>query len=108
MVTATLARMELPWSFWTGSDSLRSALTSSSRPVSMASSRRSRENHWRILDRARGVWTMRSQSRDGPAPSTLEVKISTVSPEASAESRGTRRPLTRAPMQRCPTSVWME
>ena len=49
----------------------------------MASSRRSRENHWRIFDPARGVATMPSQSRDGPVPSTLEVKISQVSPELS-------------------------
>ena len=41
-----------------------------------------------------------SQSRDGPAPSTFDVKISTVSPDASFESSGTSRPLTRAPMQR--------
>ncbi len=38
----------------------------------------------------------------GPADGTLEVKISTLSPEASCESSGTRRPLTRAPMQRWP------
>ena len=73
----------------------------------MASSRRSRENHWRILDDARGVATICSQSRDGPAPSTLDVKISTVSPDDSGESSGTSRPLTRAPMQAWPTSVWM-
>ena len=87
---------------------MRSALDSSSRPFSMASSRRSRLNHWRILLRARGVTTIFSQSRLGPADGTLEVKISTLSPELSLESSGTRRPLTRAPMQRWPTSVWME
>ena len=79
----------------------------SSRPDSMASSRRSRENHWRIFDAARGVAAICSQSRDGPAPSTLEVKISTVSPDDSVESSGTSRPLTRAPMQAWPTSVWI-
>ena len=73
----------------------------------MASSRRSRENHWRILLRARGEATNCSQSRDGPAVAVFEVKISTVSPECSLVSSGTSRPLTRAPMQRCPTSVWM-
>jgi hypothetical protein len=51
-----------------------------------------------------GVTAICSQSRDGP-PSTLEVKISTVSPERSTESSGCSRPLTRAPMQLCPTSV---
>ena len=74
----------------------------------MASSRRLRLNHWRILLRARGVATTLSQSRDGPAPSTLDVKTSTVSPDDSDESSGTSRPLTLAPMQRWPTSVWME
>ena len=86
---------------------MRSALASSSRPVSMASTRRSRENHWRILVRALGVCTNCNQSRLGPAPATLLVKISTVSPETSVESSGTSRPLTRAPMQRWPTSVWI-
>ena len=51
---------------------------------------------------------MSSQSRLGPADGTLEVKISTLSPEVSLESSGTRRPLSRAPMQRWPTSVWIE
>jgi len=44
----------------------------------MASTRRSRENHWRILERAFGVCTNSSQSRLGPASATLLVKISTV------------------------------
>jgi hypothetical protein len=70
-------------SFWTGSPSRRSSFTSSSRPSSMASSRRSRENHWRIFVRARDEATMPSQSRDGPAVGDLEVKISTVSAELS-------------------------
>ena len=82
--------------------------TSSSRPVSIASSRRLRLNHWRILFLALGVTTICSQSRDGPAPSTFDVNTSTVSPDDSAESSGTSRPLTLAPMQRWPTSVWME
>ena len=74
----------------------------------MASSRRSRENHWRILDRALDEATMCSQSREGPAVSALDVKISTVSAELSLVSRGTRRPLTLAPMHLWPTSVWIE
>ena len=69
-------------SFWTGMPSRRSAFTSSSRPVSIASTRRSRENHCRIFERARGVCANWSQSRLGPAPSTLLVKISTVSPDS--------------------------
>jgi hypothetical protein len=59
------------------------------------------------LLRARGDAAKRSQSWLGPAVGTLEVKISTVSPEASFASRGTRRPFTRAPMQWWPTSVWI-
>ena len=62
-----------------GRPSRRSARASSSRPFSMASSRRSRENHWRILLRARVEATIWSQSRDGPAVGDFEVKISTVS-----------------------------
>ena len=73
----------------------------------MASSRRSRLNHWRILLRARGEATICSQSREGPAEGTLEVMISTVSADCSVVSSGTRRPFTLAPMQRWPTSVWM-
>ena len=91
----------------TGIDSRRSARVSSSRPVSMASSRRSLENHWRILLRARDEVTKPSQSREGPAAAAFEVKISTVSALASRVSSGTSRPLTLAPMHRCPTSVWM-
>ena len=71
----------------------------------MASVRRSLENHWRILLRAFGLLTKLSQSRDGPAVSDLEVSTSTVSPFSSLVSSGTRRPLTRAPMVRWPTSV---
>jgi len=84
---------------------LRMARVSSSRPSSMASVRRSLENHWRILFRAFGLLTKLSQSREGPAVSDLEVRISTVSPLSSVVSSGTKRPLTRAPMVRWPTSV---
>ena len=73
----------------------------------MASSRRSRENHCRILLRARDDATICSQSRDGPAVCAFDVMISTVSADDSCVSSGTRRPFTRAPMKRCPTSVWM-
>ena len=67
------------------------------------------ENHWRILLRARGLLRRSSASRGcGPAPSTLEVKISQVSPDCSVWSSGTSRPFTRAPMQAWPTSVWTE
>ena len=82
-----------------GRPSRRSALVSSSRPPSMASSRRSRWNHWRILDLAREDWAMASQSREGPAPSLLVVTISTTSAERNTVSSGTRRPLTFAPTQ---------
>ncbi len=75
-------------------------MASSSRPVSMASSRRSRLNHCRILLRARDDATICSQSCDGPAVGDFDVKISTVSADVSVVSSGTSRPLTRAPMQR--------
>ena len=88
-----------------GSPSRRSALVSSSRPPSMASSRRSRWNHWRILDFARDDWAIASQSRDGPAVSLLLVTISTTSAERRTVSSGTSRPLTLAPTQWWPTSV---
>ena len=70
----------------------------------MASSRRSFANHCRILLRARGDLTKASQSRDGPAPSAFDVKISIVSPAVvqHRSSSATSLPLTRAPMQRCP------
>ena len=51
----------------TGRLRLRIARVSSSRPSSMASVRRSLQNHWRILLRAFGLLTKLSQSRDGPA-----------------------------------------
>ena len=76
-------------------------------PFSAAASRRSLENQCLILLRARALLTKPSQSRLGPASGALEVKISTVSPLSSALSSATRRPLTRAPMHRCPTSVWI-
>ena len=84
---------------------LRSARVSDSWPRSMASSRRSLENHCLILDRARGEETNFSQSCDGPASSDLEVSTSTQSPCCSSEDRATSFPLTRAPMVLSPTSV---
>ncbi len=88
-----------------GSPSLRISLAICSLPCSMASSRRSLVNHWRIFDRARGDFTNVSQSRDGPAFGALEVKTSTTSLLSSVDSSGTSRPLTRAPMVWWPTSV---
>ncbi|CPU64785.1 Uncharacterised protein [Mycobacteroides abscessus] len=90
---------------WIGRFCLRIALAIASLPCSTASSRRSLENHCRILLRARGLLTKASQSRLGPAFSDFEVRTSTESPFSSVESSGTSRPLTRAPMVRCPTSV---
>jgi len=84
---------------------LRMARVSSSRPSSMASVRRSLLNHWRILLRAFGLLVKLNQSRDGPADSDFDVSTSTVSPFSSLVSSGTRRPFTRAPMVRWPTSV---
>jgi len=49
--------------------------------------------------------TIWSQSRLGPLPSTFDVKISQVSPDASWWLSATSRPLTRAPTQAWPTSV---
>ena len=91
---------------WIGRSFLRMARAIAVLPSSMASSRRSLENQARILLRARVEPTKLSQSRDGPAPCALEVKTSTVSPLSRRVSRGTRRPLTRAPTVRWPTSVW--
>ena len=85
--------------------SLRISLTIWSLPRSIASSRRSLVNHWRILARAREDFTKVSQSRDGPAVGFFEVKTSTMSPISSADSSGTSRPFTRAPMVWWPTSV---
>ena len=73
----------------------------------MASSRRSFENHWRILFRARGLRTKSSQSWLGPAPSTLDVKISTQSPGCSFEFSGHQPAVDAGTDARCPTSVWM-
>ena len=78
------------------------ALAIWSLPASTAASRRSLENHCRILFRARGLWTNFSQSRLGPASAVLAVKISTVSPLSSVDSSATSRPLTRAPMRPVP------
>ena len=88
-----------------GTPSLRISLAICSLPRSIASSRRSLVNHWRIFDRARGDFTNWSQSCDGAAFGALEVKISTTSEFSSVDSSGTRRPLTRAPMVWWPTSV---
>ena len=85
---------------------LRIARASASLPDSMASSRLSLENHALIFERARGEATNASQSRDGPALSDFEVTTSTVSPDSSLVSSGTRRPFTFAPTVRWPTSVW--
>ena len=84
---------------------MRIAFDSAVLPASIASSRRSRANHCLIFVRARGDLTNDSQSREGPALSALDVKISTVSPLSSVLSSATSLPLTRAPMHRCPTSV---
>ena len=91
-----------------GRPCLRIARTMASLPDSIASSRRSLENHALIFVRARGEATKDSQSRLGPAPSAFEVKISTTSPFSSDDSSGTSLPFTRAPTHRCPTSVWTE
>ena len=68
----------------TGSPSRRNSATRSSLPVSIISSRRSRENHCRILFLARGLETKFIQSREGPASSDFAVKISHVSPECNS------------------------
>ena len=88
-----------------GSPTRRTSLAIASLPASIASSLRSLANHCLILARALGDAANASQSRVGPAPSALEVKISTTSPFSSLRSSATRRPLSRAPMQRWPTSV---
>ena len=89
-----------------GRPSLRISLAIWSLPRSIASSRRSLVNHCRIFERARGDVTKPSQSCDGPALAALEVNTSTTSPFSRVDSSGTRRPLTRAPIVWCPTSVW--
>ena len=81
------------------------ALAIASLPASIASSRRSLLKYWRIFVRARGLLTKPSQSCVGPAVSDFDVKISITSPLDSVVSSGTSLPLTRAPMQRWPTSV---
>ena len=66
-------RLSADMSRCSGSFCWRIALATASLPRSIASSRRSLENHWRILLRARALLTNWSQSREGPAPSALEV-----------------------------------
>ena len=86
---------------------MRRARTSRSWPWAVISALRSRLNHCLIFERARGVATKVNQSREGPTPSPLAVRISTESPLESWLSRGTMRPLTLAPTALWPTSVWM-
>ena len=90
-----------------GSSCLRIARAIAVLPASAAASRRSLENQCRILFRARALLTKPSQSRLGAASGALDVKISTVSPLSSVDSSATSLPFTRAPIVRCPTSVWM-
>ena len=67
--------------------------------------------HQAVAPEVRSAWTSEaertndSQSREGPAESAFEVSTSTTSPLSRRLSSGTSRPLTRAPMQWCPTSV---
>jgi hypothetical protein len=92
--------------FCTGRPSRRSSAVSSSRPVSMASSRRSRrepladlvarpgrDDELQPVLRRPGALDLRGEDLDGVAALSLE-------------SSGTSRPLTLAPMQAWPTSVW--
>src|SRR5699024_370171 len=80
-------------------------VANASRPFSKCSSRRSLANHCRTLAVARRETSNSSQSSEGPALASLEVKISTLSPDFSSDSNATSLPLTFAPIQRCPTSV---
>ena len=80
MSRAIVTSWSPPSSRCIGSEDLRIARVSAVLPASTASSRRSLANHCRILVLARGEATKASQSRDGPAPSALEVNTSTVSP----------------------------
>ena len=84
-----------------------SSASKEARPVAMFSSRRSFLNHWRILLRASLDLQIFIQSRLGPL-ADLEVMTSTMSPDWSWASKGTMRPLTRAPVMWLPTSEWME
>ena len=89
-----------------GRPCLRIALARESLPVSIISSRRSLVNHCLILLRARGELDEgQPVARRARPPSALEVSTSTTSPFRARLSSGTRRPLTRPPMQWCPTSV---
>ena len=76
------------------------------RPLTMFSSRRSRLNHWRILERALLERAIFTQSRLGPW-ADWEVTTSTMSPFFRRVSKGTRRPLTLAPTMWLPTAEWM-
>jgi hypothetical protein len=75
----TCASTAEPCSFRYGRFCFFSAVSRISRPFCSASSRVSRENHWRILLRARAEAASESQSREGPRP-LLVVRISTKSP----------------------------
>ena len=75
------------------------------RPISIARFFCSALIQWRILLRAFGVATMFSQSRLGSRFGF--VVISTMSPFFSPVRNGTSRPLTRAPLQWWPSSVWI-
>ncbi len=81
-----------------------SSRSRSRRPSSTACRFSSSWMKCRILWRARLVTTEESQSREGVWPGA--VTISTMSPLWSGVRSGTSLPLTRAPTQRCPTSVW--
>ena len=83
-----------------------SSRSSSVRPSSTARARSSLLSHWLDAARAR-AWSsaILSQSRDGWW--LLSVRISTMSPLRSWCVSGTSLPLTRAPTQWWPTSVWI-
>ena len=91
--------------FCRGNPALRIWRAIDSRPASIASSRRSLLNHALIFDRARGLLTKLSQSRDGAADSLLLVTTSTTSPLFKRVSSGIKRPFTFAPAHLLPTSV---
>ena len=75
----TCASTAEPCSFRYGRFCFFSAVSSDSRPLCSVSSRVSRENHCRILFRARDEAASDIQSRDGPRP-VFVVRISTKSP----------------------------
>jgi hypothetical protein len=74
-----------------------------SRPSRTESPNSSSLIHWRILLRARAVFTKASQSREGRCLGS--VMISTWSPFFSSRVMGVIRPFTRDPAQCSPTSV---